>query len=220
MKPLRNILMLSRILGFACALVGCSRHDAAKTYSPADHNRLFKEGSDLITPYMRLHGQSRNPAVTGRARKDVNHGIELLQAVVNINTQNWSAYWVMGKGYQSLGESEKACDAFAHSFALQKQNADVAREYMFECLDLGRVQEGVAAAEHAVALEPKEPGLLANLALAYLVAARNDEALKKAEQALALDPGDKVTQAVVRVIREVVSGKRPQPKRLKDLEGS
>jgi Flp pilus assembly protein TadD len=90
---------------------------------------------------------------------------------------------------------------------------------MFECLDLGRVQEGIAAAEHAVALEPKEPGLLANLGLAYLVAARNDEALKKAEEALALDPGDKVTQAVVRVIREVVSGKRPQPKRLKDLEG-
>src|SRR4051794_30100545 len=120
----------------------------------------------------------------------------------------------MGKGYQALGESEKACDAFGHSFALQKQNADVAREYMFECLDLGRVQEGVAAAEHAVALEPKEPGLLANLALAYLIAGNNGEAIEKAEEALALDPSDKVTQSVVRVIREVASGKRPQPKKL------
>jgi tetratricopeptide (TPR) repeat protein len=220
MTPLRKLFMLSRMFGFICALVGCSRQEAPKTYSPADHNRLFKEGSDLIAPYMRLHGQPRNPIITGRARKDVTHGIELLQAVVSINSQNWSAYWVIGKGYQSLGESEKACDAFAQSFALQKQNADVAREYMFECLDLGRVQEGVAAAEHAVNLKPKEPGLHANLALAYIVAGKNAEALKKAEEALALDPSDKVTQSVVRVIREVASGKRHQPKTLKDLGGS
>src|SRR3954467_4114597 len=99
MKPLRKLFMLSRMFSFVCALVGCSRQEAAKTYSPADHNRLFQEGSDLINPYMRLHGQPRNLVITGRARKDVAHGIELLQAVVTINTQNWSAYWVMGKGY-------------------------------------------------------------------------------------------------------------------------
>jgi Flp pilus assembly protein TadD len=135
--------------------------------------------------------------VNRKAQKDISRGIELLQTVVTLNNQNWSAYWVIGKGYQSLGESEKACDAFGHSFVLQKQNADVAREYMLQCLNLGRAQEGVAAAEHAVALEPNEPGLMANLALAYLIASRNDEALKKAEQSLALDPADTVTQAVV-----------------------
>jgi tetratricopeptide (TPR) repeat protein len=169
---------------------------------------------------MRLHGQPRNPTITGRARKDVSHGIELLQAVININPTNWAAYWVIGKGYQTLGKSEEACDAFGHSFAIQKQNADVAREYMFECLDLGRAQEGVDAAEHAAGLEPNDAGLAANLALAYLIAGRNAEALKKAEEALARDPADTVTQAVVRVIREVATGKRPQPRRLKDVDGS
>jgi tetratricopeptide (TPR) repeat protein len=169
---------------------------------------------------MRLHGQPRNPTITSRARKDVCRGIELLQAVININPTNWAAYWVIGKGYQTLGKSEEACEAFGHSFAIQKQNADVAREYMFECLDLGRAAEGVDAAEHAVALEPNDEGLVANLALAYLVAGRNGEALKKAEEALARDPADTVTQAVVRLVREVTSGKRAQPRRLKDVEGS
>jgi tetratricopeptide (TPR) repeat protein len=212
--------MVSRILALVCGVVGCSRQEAPKTYSAADHNRLFKEGGDLIKPYMRLHGQPRNPSITGRARKDVSHGIELLQAVININPTNWAAYWVIGKGYQTLGKSEEACEAFGHSFAIQKQNADVAREYMFECLDLGRAKEGVDAAEHAVALEPNDAGLAANLALAYLIAGRNGESLKKAEEALGRDPADTVTQAVVRVIREVASGKRPQPRRMKDVDGS
>jgi cytochrome c-type biogenesis protein CcmH/NrfG len=220
MNFFQKILMLSRIFGIICGLVGCSRNEAVKSYSPADHNQLFKEGSELITPYMRLHGQPRDPKITSRARKDVSRGIELLQAVVTTNSQNWAAYWFIGKGYQTLGKTEEACDAFRNSFSLQKQNADVAREYMFECLDLGRAQEGVDAAEHAVSLEPKEPGLIANLALAYLIAGKNGEALTKAEEALALDPGDKLTQTVVRVIREVASGKKPQPKTLKDVDGS
>lgn len=212
--------MLSRILALVCGLAGCSRQGPPNVYTAADHNRLYEEGCDLIKPYMRFHDRPRDPTLTRMARKELSQGIKLLQAVIKINPTNWAAYWVIGKAYQSLGQSEEACEAFGQSFALQKHNADVAREYMTECLNLGRAKEGIDAAEHAVGMQPNDAGLVANLALAYLIAGRNDEALEKAEGALALDPTDTVTQAVVRVIREVTSGKRPQPKRLKDVEGS
>jgi len=126
----------------------------------------------------------------------------------------------MGKAHQALRETTAACEAFGRAYAIQKTNADVAREFMLECLEVGRTSEGITAAEHALSLNPRDAGLLANLALAYTIAGRTSEALLKVEESLSIDPTDKITVNLRRVILEIIQGKRPQPKKLSDLSNA
>jgi tetratricopeptide (TPR) repeat protein len=183
-----------------------------------DHNRVYQAGCDLISPYMPLHNHESRSARSSRAQQEMERGIQLLTFITHANPANWNAHWIIGKGYQALGNSAAACDSFRASFDLQKDNPDVAREYMFECLNLGRGKDGVEAARHAVSLEPHNPGLLANLALALLIAADLDAAEKAANQALAADPKDAITKDLARMIRDVKSGRKSQPNRIADLQ--
>lgn len=170
------------------------------------------------SPYFKLSTGSEKQANSRRAQADLRRGIALYQAVVQYAPSNWNAFWLMGKTYQALNDHSSACDAFGKAFAIQKKNPDVAREYMLECLDLGRTNEAIFAAEHALSLEPRNSGLMANLALAYVMAGRNSEAMGKIEEAVRTDPTDKISITLRRVIREVRDGKRPQPRTVEDLE--
>lgn len=214
--------MFGRILALASALVGCSKQQPRSDIVPAisndeEHNRYYKEAGNLVTPYFRLSDGRERPANTSKAQADLRRGIALYGAVVRYAPSNWSAYWLMGKAHQALREPTAACEAFGKAYAIQKENADVAREYMFECLEVGRTSEGIAAAEHAQSLEPRDAGLLANVALAYTLAGRTSEALSKVEESISIDPTDKITVNLKRVIREIIEGKRPHPKKLSDL---
>lgn len=182
-----------------------------------EHNRLFQEGRDLISPYMHLVNQESKSADTQTAKEDLERGIDLLNQAIAINPANWSAYWIIGKAYQALGNSEDACAAFGKSFGLHKGNADVAREFMFECLNLGRADKGIVAARRAVSLEPENAGLVANLALALLIGAKLDEAAETVSKALAMTPDDEISQNLKRMIADVQSGREPQPTKMADL---
>src|SRR5262249_50830442 len=131
-QPMGLLSIISALLS------GCSPANSPPAIAPvsngAQHNQYFEEASKLIMPYMEIHGASRNPPNSAKARADVERGIALLNAVVAYKTTNWAAWWVMGKGYQALGDAEKSCDAFAKSFDIQKTNPDVAREYTLACL--------------------------------------------------------------------------------------
>ncbi len=168
---------------------------------------------------MHIHGEKPKDASTGKAQRDIRNGIDSLNQVVLLNPQNWAAYWVMGKGYQALGDSQNACESFKASWQIHKENADVAREYMFECLNLGRGAEGVTLAEQALTLEPNEPGLIANYALALLIDGQLDSAESQVQRSLQIDETDKVTKDLKKIISEVRSGKRPRPKKFSDLTG-
>lgn len=198
----------------------CNRKPSVPVNESADdrHNRLYKEACALIDPYMRLHGVKRRDASTVRAKRDLAKGIDNLNTVVQMNPDNWAAYWIMGKAYQAQGRSSEACDAFASAYSIQKDNADVAREYMFECLNVGRTKEAVELAHTALRLRPQEPGLKANLALCLLVDAQLAEGLKMANEALQADPRDNITKTVKRIIEEVQAGKRAQPRKYSDLK--
>jgi len=184
-----------------------------------EHNACYKQGCSLISQYMHFHNVDSAPSDSKTAKSELNRGIALLKRVVEINPRNFAAYWVMGKGYQVLNDSKLAWEAFGQSFAIERENPDVAREYVFECLNLGKVEEGVAAAEHAVGLNPEDAGLVANLALAYLIGGKLEDAMQAAEESLMLAPDDEITQNLKRVIHEVQNGDRPQPKSMKDLMG-
>jgi len=203
-------------------LSGCSPANPSSTVAPvsngAQHNQYFKEASELITPYMKIHDVRRQLPDSAKARRDVDRGIALLKAVVVYNPTNWAAWWVMGKGYQAVNETEKSCHAFGKSFEIQKANPDVAREYMFACLETGRTAEAISAAEHAIDISPDDAGLHANLALAYTLAGRIKDAQSAISRSLQIDPSDQISQTLNRRIQEIAQGKRPQPSSIRDLE--
>ena len=222
--PLRTAIILMSFLSAIASFVGCSPSQPAATKvepvaNDADHNRYFQEGSDLIKPYLRLHGVPEKSTSSSKAKADITRGIALLDAVIAYNTNNWAAWWTIGKGYQALGDADKSCDAFGKSYAIQKGNPDVAREYMFACLETGRISEAVSAAEHGVNLLPQDAGLYANLALAYTMAGRIPDAQSAINKSLQIDPADQISLTLRRVIQEIADGKRPQPRTLRELEG-
>jgi tetratricopeptide (TPR) repeat protein len=221
LRPVMKVLAKACTLFLLC-LAGCGdqkpENPPPKMLTADDHDRIYKEGCDLIQPYMQLHGVESRPANNDKARDELKRGISLLEIVVKVNPENWSAYWIIGKGHQALGASEDACDAFGKAFAIQNENADVAREYMLECLMLGRASEGIRAAEHAVQLDPDNAGLIANLALAYLIGGRLDDAEEAVDKSLSLAPDDQITKDLRKGIVEVKAGKRPQPKSIRDIE--
>lgn len=83
--------------------------------------------------------------------------------------ENRNALWIIGKGYQALDCHMAAYDSFGMAYNIDSKNADVAREYMFECLHLGKSKEAVYLAQAALNLRPNDAGLVANFALALLI---------------------------------------------------
>lgn len=220
----RTLYLIVICLLAILAIVGCSHATdenlpmETDSYSSTDHDRIYTEACELIWPYMQLEGVRALSPDSKQSREELNRGISLLRTVVEIKPTNSSAYWVMGKAYQALDQSEDACDAFGEAFAIGKDNPDIAREYMLECLNLGRASDAIDAAEHGVSLKPDDAGLVANLAIAYLVGGRVNDALTTVNRSLTLSPDDKVTLHVKKLILEVRDGKRPQPNSAQDLE--
>jgi len=220
----KTAIVLVSILSTIASLIGCSPSQPAATKvepvaNDADHNRYFQEGGGLIKPYMRLHGAPEKSTSSSKAKAEIARGIALLDAVIAYNTNNWAAWWTIGKGHQALGEAKKSCDAFGRAYSLQRENADVAREYAAECLNLGRATEAVSVAEHAINLSANNAGLYANLALAYTISGRIADAQSTIGKSLQLDPNDEISLALRLAIQEIADGKRKQPRTMRELEG-
>ena len=179
------------------------------------HDDVFKRGSELITPYMRL--AERTAKKPGSAAKDLREGIRLLDEALRLYPGNWSALWIQGKAFQALDDHPAAYARFKRSHTLAPDNPDVGRELMLECLEVGRMSEAVDVARAAADKKPRDAGLRANLALALLLAGRVTEANDTAGVALQMDPSDAITKSLVRIIDDVRRGKRPPPRRVSDL---
>ena len=65
----------------------------------------------------------KSPNVTEKIKKKISQGILELDAVTDYNPENWAAFWLKGKGYQVLGDHEKANIEFKASFEIQKENS-------------------------------------------------------------------------------------------------
>ena len=212
---------MKNMLTFVTALLGLggTNHasEAITIRDADDHNRVYKAACDIIEPYMRLQGKPEKK-VTTAAATELKRAIKMLDAVTTYAPKNWSAFWIKGKAYQAIEDRAAACAAFKSAFDLQDKNPDVAREYMFECLNLGHGAEGVRAAQYALALKPSDAGLNANLALALVIAAKPKEALAAIDEALRIDPQDEISQNVRKVVLRIIDGTKPQPKTLSELE--
>ncbi len=189
-----------------------------EVFTLADHDRIFFKGRELVTPYMKLDDTQSKSLDTPENREELDRGIFLLENAVDINPENWTAFWILGKGYQAKGDTRAACKAFGRAFAIERRNVDVAHEYMWECLKLDLLPEALEAAEHASRLDPNNPSTKSDLAMVYLLDEQLSKALIAIDQSLAIDPTDLIAKNVRERILEVRSGKRPQPLSLADLE--
>lgn len=191
-----------------------NNHDFEITdFSIERHDEYYQKGFACIDPYVQLQGRPQK-----RPNKDkIKEGIKYLDAVTKINPENWAAFWLKGKAYQSLGHPQSAYNAFKKAFDIEKDNADVARELMIEAVNLGKGREGVEIGKYALSLNPKNTGLMGNLALAYLINGEIDNAEDTIRKAISLDPQDEINKQILDIVLEVKSGKRSQPKKYSDL---
>jgi Flp pilus assembly protein TadD len=178
----------------------------------AEHNRLYLTATTLLK---RDNILMVVPPVSLNwfARRRVRKAIRLLANVVELNPANWAALWITGKAHQALGESELALDSFSRSRLLNENNPDVAREAGISAMECGRPQLAIEFTRAALKLSPEDPGLQANLGLAHLFAQQPQVARTVLDAALTKDPEDKITQAVSRLVDDVLQGKRPCPTR-------
>lgn len=182
--------------------------------SGSDHDTLYRRGVDLIQPHMLLVDRKAAP----RNDAEVRVGIACMDRVLDIDPSNWSALWIRGKAFQSLGQHEKAVESFRSAYRINAGQPDVAREFEEELLETEHFREAADIARAASDRSPRNAGLKANLALALLLSGDASSAQQAITEALRLDPTDPISKALARRIFEVASGARPQPKSLGELQ--
>ncbi len=119
--------------------------------------------------------------------------------------------WFSGKGYQALGQNERALEHFQRSLALQANQSDVARECAITLMKLGRFGEAIEVSRQACQSEPGEGGLQANLAIACLLGGQLEQALQAARRAVELDSSDTISASVLKLVEDVRAGRLPPP---------
>jgi len=181
------------------------------------HNRLCAEADALAEGELYFGVNSPGDPDDATAAK-LRRAAYLFQQALDIHCDNESAMFMIGKIYQRLDEDIEALTWFVRAFRVNGTNADAAREAGIAATDLGDAPLAVEMCQAAVALDPQEPGLIANLALAYLIAGDLDLAAAAAQHRLLRAPKDAISHEVARVISEVRTGRRPQPKSMRDLQ--
>ncbi len=183
----------------------------------ARHDGLYQQACGLIKDRIILGNAPPGP-LDAQTRKALEDAIGLFVEVVRINPGNWAAMWLLGKVYQRLGDYEPGLAWFARAHRVNPDQPDVAREAAIAAMDLGRPEEAIAFCERAIEANPDDAGLRANLALALLFSGKPEEARTVAQDAQARDPADAITGHLVRIIEEVVGGRRACPHHVKDLQ--
>jgi Flp pilus assembly protein TadD len=144
----------------------------------------------------------------------------LFGEVVQINPANWPAMWLLGKVCQRLGDYESGLGWFTRAHRVNPDQADVAREAAIAAMDTGKPEEAVRFCRRALEVEPDDAGLRSNLAVALLFSGKPADAQTPAREAIRRDPTDTITAGIARIIEEVLSGARPCPRHVRDLQGS
>ena len=177
----------------------------------AEHNRLFQEAAELIKGEIPLHGQPDLPEPGWLLTRKLRHAITLFERVLEMNPDNWSAMWLVGKVYQRFRNTSVALSWFERSAQINLSQPDVAREASICAMEIGRTEVAIAFAERAARIQPANPGLHANLALAYLLAGRVTDAQTAVRQALVGDPSDSISQTIQAMVQYFASSGEVPP---------
>ena len=83
-----------------------------------EHDTLFEEGSGFVSAPLHPGGSGAQASQRGGQGGPQEKGIDRLKRVVALEPRNWSAYWMMGKAYEALGDEPAAYEAFKRSGAI------------------------------------------------------------------------------------------------------
>lgn len=180
------------------------------------HNSLTEEGWSLTKGRLYLHGEG----IVGRpgwwASRKLRKAVRCFQQALEINPDDWSSMWALGKIYQRLGEHEMSLHWFSQAHKVNPTQPDVAREAGLAALDCGDSSLAVHLCRSAVDNNPNDIGLIANLALAYMLHGDDTDAVACARRAVSLDSDDDVSRNVLNCVQDVLDGRRTRPRRLLD----
>jgi tetratricopeptide (TPR) repeat protein len=199
MKSLGALIYIVLCVGAAIAWAGTADRDLSEA---------FKSGAQLIEPYLKLTDKGATDPTTPEARARISEGIRILTDVTKGTPDNWPAFWMIGKGHQSLGNHVAAEAAFKRAYAINPENADIARELMIESICSDHTSDAVEVAKRAVRQNAMAADLVANLALAYLADGQLVEAREAVERAAKLAPGDEITRGLLVEIKAVQGGRK------------
>jgi tetratricopeptide (TPR) repeat protein len=178
--------------------------------------RLTLRGWKLIERLILFRDQA--PRWRWRWRRRLAKAMTLYLEAHAIDGQHPGPMWALGKIYQRLGNHSEAFEWFARAYREAPDDGELAREACLSALKIGRHDDAIAYGYYATKARQDDPGLVANLALAYLLAGRVLEAKSLAEQAALRDAHDKISSSVVRLIDDVLSGRRTRPQNMRELD--
>jgi Flp pilus assembly protein TadD len=176
-----------------------------------EHNRSFEEASALIKNEILLHERPNMPAPGCLLRRRLKRALSLFERVLQLNPENWSAMWLVGKVHQRLGDYVAALSWFERAYQVNPSQPDVAREASMCAMHVGRHDAAIVFAHRAIQIEPANAGLHANLALAYLLSGRIANAQASIERSVAADPSDKISQTIRAIIQHLAASGRTPP---------
>jgi Flp pilus assembly protein TadD len=183
------------------------------------HNKLYREATELCRPLIYMDLARRNQALTAEEEGRLRRALTLFDDALRIWPSNSAAMFFKGKVLQRLDRHEEARKQFELAFRVDPRQAGIAREVALEAGELGDGASAVRFCKIAVSLSPRDAGLVANLSVAFLISGQLEDAAGAANEAARMDPKDRVPRAIAKVIAEVKSGRRAQPRSLRQLEG-
>jgi Flp pilus assembly protein TadD len=149
--------------------------------------------------------------------RQLRKAISLFRRALEINPNNWSAMWFIGKVHQRFREDKDALEWFKQSYDVNPSQTDIAREASLCAMQIGNHDMAIVFAHRAIQVDPTNPGLGANLALAYLLAGRIRDAQASISQALAGDPSDTISQTISTMVQHFGTTGRVPPTTTADL---
>ena len=183
-----------------------------------EHNRLYKEAIQIATNEIIIQGHPRVSDPSSSVRQRLDRALPLFSRVIDLNPDNWSAMWFVGKIHQRYGDQSAALEWFARAHNLNPGQVDVSREASLCAMELGRSQEAISCASSAVRIRPSDAGLQSNLAVAFLLAGRLDEAKQSIERAAVEDPANRIVKTLSRMIDHFIASRQRPPSTTTELE--
>lgn len=169
-----------------------------------EHNRLYKEAVQIAGNEIIIQGHPRLSDPSSSVRAKLDRALQLFSRAIDLNPDNWSAMWYVGKIHQRYGDHSAAVEWFARAHNLNSGQVDVLREASLCAMDLGRSKEAISYATSALNLRQSDAGLQSNLALAFLLAGRLDEAKQSIEKATVADPADPIAKTLSQIIEHFI----------------
>ena len=203
------------------------RKDNIDTYRHKETGQLVYHARQTETPdeifsrafktVWQLSRQPGTPARTGKDASALEQSIAELQSLVAKNPDQAKPSLGLGMAWFAVGNVDAAKRQLDRAVQLDPEDTIALKELGGICLDQGDFDSAVQAATKAVAIKPDDPELLGNLAVSQLLAGDAAKANQTIQHALKSDPSDTINRNIQRVIDDVVSDRRDQPKSLLEL---